>query len=558
MCRELEALRQSIRAYSHGFDARSLIPDQAREVVRLCSEIKACVTSIESLAAAVGAEASSYKAEGYRSPEEQLARRSGMSPTQARRVLATGRRLLDQPAVAAAALSGQLSAEQTAAVSAGVEANPAKAAELIRLAGEVSLPELNEAVARVRAQAVDLEARRRAIHARRTLSRFTDVEGVYHAYLSGDPDDGITIDQVLTEIRRQLTLNRRERQIPNDTMAALDYDAMTALFDLALGKDCEVTLEQLHEIGLFPRLDLTATGATTAAGPAPSADRGRPAHDADPASASASTPTAHATAAAGPAQSSGPAGAPAPPPTAAGAAGSPTIAPAADLLSFLADESLLPAAGPPSNSSPPEVPAAGPSSTTAPPERRPANRPAAKPRLPGRPARVIVRIDLDALLRGYPREGELCDIPGYGPVPVSMIHDLMDSGQARLAMALTKGTEVLSVYLPRRHPNEYQKTALDLLYPVCAVKGCNTRAGMQADHREDWSRTHYTVLDLLDYLCRHHHDLKTNHGWALVPGRGKRDFVPPSDPRHGDHHRQPTGPGRAPPESTSPELAASG
>ena len=46
------------------------------------------------------------------------------------------------------------------------------------------------------------------------------------------------------------------------------------------------------------------------------------------------------------------------------------------------------------------------------------------------------------------------------------------------------------------------------------------------------ARANTTVLDLLDRLCSHHHDLKTIDNWALVDGRGKRAFVPPDDPRH--------------------------
>ena len=258
MCRELEALRQSMLEFSRSFDARSLTPAQARTVVGVCSQIVSCAGSVKALAAAVAAEGSSYRMEGYRSPEEQLARETGMSPTQARRALATGRRLLDQPEVARAALSGELSAEQAQAVSAGVEANPAKTAELLETAKESSLAELNEAVAKARSESVDLEARRRAIHAARKLSRFTDPEGVYHAYLSGDPEDGITIDQVLTEIRRKLTTSRREREIPNEKYETLDYDAMITLFDLAYGKTSEISLYDLIDIGLFPQLDPTA------------------------------------------------------------------------------------------------------------------------------------------------------------------------------------------------------------------------------------------------------------------------------------------------------------
>ncbi|HET6873394.1 MAG TPA: hypothetical protein VFH70_01355 [Acidimicrobiales bacterium] len=551
MCRELESLRQSIADYAKSFDARSLTPGQARRLVGVCSQILSSVTSVKSMAAAVAAQSDSYKAEGYRSPEEQLARQAGMSPTQARRALATGRRMLDQPEVAAAALSGELSAEQAAAVSAGAEANPTKTKELIELARDSSMAELSEAVARARSEGVDLEARRRAIHARRKLSRFTDPEGVYHAFLSGNPEDGITMDQVLTEIRRKLTTNRRDRQIPNETFNALDYDAMVALFDLACGKDSEVTLAELIDIGLFPQFDPSSlTPSTVRTTPAQPANR----QAADP----AATNGPAGPMATDPAASNCPAG-----PTATDSAGRPAAvdsrsatgragpAHAGDLFSLPQDDG-----GPPPSAATEEPPTGSPpgSSLPDPPPDAPAEpvRSGSKKRrrLAGRPAKIIIRIDLDTLLRGYPIEGEICDSPGYGPIPVSLVHDLMGAGQARLAGFITTGKELRAVHLDRRHPNEYQKAALDFLYPVCAVKGCNTRAGLEADHRTDWNKTHYTAIDLLDYLCWHHHQLKSRHNWALIDGHGKRDFVPPDDPRHPRHqHRSHDG---APPHSGAP------
>ena len=44
------------------------------------------------------------------------------------------------------------------------------------------------------------------------------------------------------------------------------------------------------------------------------------------------------------------------------------------------------------------------------------------------------------------------------------------------------------------------------------------------------------MLELLDRLCRYHRP-KTTKGWALVEGTGKRDFVPPDDPRRPRHAR---------------------
>jgi hypothetical protein len=151
-------------------------------------------------------------------------------------------------------------------------------------------------------------------------------------------------------------------------------------------------------------------------------------------------------------------------------------------------------------------------------------------------AKIIVRVDLGALLRGYPLEEENCEIVGYGPVAPSAVLDLIDTGDPFLAAVATKGEKLLGVVHLGRRPRAAQQTALEWLYPACAVRGCSTQAFLQADHRLDWSKVHITVLDLLDRLCRHHHGLKTNEGWALVAGRGKRDFVPPDDARHPRHH----------------------
>ena len=146
--------------------------------------------------------------------------------------------------------------------------------------------------------------------------------------------------------------------------------------------------------------------------------------------------------------------------------------------------------------------------------------------------KIIVRVDLPALLRGRPAEGEVCEVAGYGPVAVSAVRDLMDTGDPFLAAVATKGQAVVGVAHLGRRPTAHQKTALEWLYPTCAVEGCAAVAFLEVDHREDWASSHRTVLDLLDRLCSHHHDLKTREGWALVRGRGKREFVPPDDPRH--------------------------
>jgi uncharacterized protein DUF222 len=156
--------------------------------------------------------------------------------------------------------------------------------------------------------------------------------------------------------------------------------------------------------------------------------------------------------------------------------------------------------------------------------------------------KVLVRVDFEALLRGIVADGEVCEIAGFGPVPVSVVEALLAQGDTFLAAVITKGVAVTGVAHLGRRPTAAQRSALEWLYPTCAVEGCSALA-RQIDHRVDWAKTHITLLDLLDGYCGHHHDLKTYDGWALVEGVGKRAFVPPSDPRHprnaANHERPP-------------------
>ncbi len=124
---------------------------------------------------------------------------------------------------------------------------------------------------------------------------------------------------------------------------------------------------------------------------------------------------------------------------------------------------------------------------------------------------------------------------GYGPVAVSALREMIDCGDPFLAAVVTKGTEVLGVAHLGRRPNAHQRSALEWLYPTCAVEGCNGLTFLEFDHRVDWSKTHTTLVELLDRLCSHHHHLKTTEGWMLVEGSGKRAFVPRADPRHPRH-----------------------
>lgn len=174
----------------------------------------------------------------------------------------------------------------------------------------------------------------------------------------------------------------------------------------------------------------------------------------------------------------------------------------------------------------------GGAATTAPPDQPGLFDPASP--APARRAehKVIVRIDWDALVRGHTIAGETSDIAGIGPVPVAVVRDLIATGDPFLAAVVTRGVDVATVAHLGRRPTAHQRTALEWTQPRCRAAGCGRTVGLEIDHTLPWADTKITLLAHLDWLCTHHHDLKSHHGWALTPGTGTRPLVPPDDPRH--------------------------
>ena len=163
---------------------------------------------------------------------------------------------------------------------------------------------------------------------------------------------------------------------------------------------------------------------------------------------------------------------------------------------------------------------------------------------------ALLRLDVEALWRGYVDGDELCEVTGLGPIPVEVARSLL--GDAVLKLIVTRGVDVLNVTSLTRGPTQAMHYARLWTSPFCTVEGC-TKTRIEHDHRwgAEYKDTRHTRLDELDGLCGHHHDLHTRDRWAMVPGQGDRPMVPPEDPRHPANApprtdaRAPT-PGRAP------------
>jgi hypothetical protein len=167
------------------------------------------------------------------------------------------------------------------------------------------------------------------------------------------------------------------------------------------------------------------------------------------------------------------------------------------------------------------------------PVRRPRGRIKRKRRGRHWGSKVIVRADLTALDRGHVEAGEVCEIAGHGPIPVTDAWNIID-GDAFIAGLLTHGTDIERAQHLGRHPTALQRTVLEWRTAgTCTVEGCTNTAAIELDHIDDWAHTHLTQITQLAALCRTCHAKKTYQGYTLGPllPNGKRRLIPPSNPQ---------------------------
>lgn len=141
--------------------------------------------------------------------------------------------------------------------------------------------------------------------------------------------------------------------------------------------------------------------------------------------------------------------------------------------------------------------------------------------------RLNIMIDHGVLMRGGTADGEICEIPGVGPVDVNWVKELL--GTAFVTAIIKKGKDIVTVaHLGRHIPAEVQ-TALLVSGRECDVDGCNHRGYLERDHVDDYAKGGPTSFANLGWLCYRHHRLKSA-GWILGPAHPvtrKRTLRPP-------------------------------
>jgi hypothetical protein len=485
-----EGIRAAVASYAAGFDPGLVSAADAQKVLDDAIAIENMAATIKALAAKRVAETALWRRDGDVSAAHHLARRSGTSVSRARQALDTAERLSELAQLDASARAGAVSPAQAAPIADAAAKDPGAERRLLRKAQRSSLGELLDECARTKAAAEpDPEARHRAIHASRYLRRRRAADGAGELSYRSTAEEVAEIfsvvqgyaQRVFERARAEGRREPEEAYLADGLLAAVRAGAGAGRAgaarngggDEAHGNDGDGTGAGDHGTGT---VDVGAAGEEGHAG-----EQGNAAER--------------------------------------GHAGERPHTGERD------DAGERDHAG--------ERPNTGERDHAA--ERgHSRERPNAGDVLPApvRPAKVVVRIDWDALVRGWPAGGEVCEIAGVGPVPVSAVRAMVASGDAFLAAVVTKGTDVVNVAHLGRRPSAAQCSGLDWLSPTCSVSGCNASVRLEADHRKDWADTRITLLALLDRLCRHHHRLKTTKGWALVTGTGKRLMVAPDDPRH--------------------------
>lgn len=122
-------------------------------------------------------------------------------------------------------------------------------------------------------------------------------------------------------------------------------------------------------------------------------------------------------------------------------------------------------------------------------------------------AEVVVVVSRDSLLRGDvdAEAGELCEVPGFGAIPVSRAKQMLDN--CFLKGVLVDGKKVVTVRHFGRHRPAELETALMVRsvltdgQVVCLVEGCDHTAHIQWDHAQPFALGGPTSENNLNPMC---------------------------------------------------------
>ncbi len=151
----------------------------------------------------------------------------------------------------------------------------------------------------------------------------------------------------------------------------------------------------------------------------------------------------------------------------------------------------------------------------------------------GEPARLVVHVDADALLRDGGGRCEVEDGPSISPETARR-----RGCDAEVVAQVERDGLPVSVGRRRRTvPRALRRLLSARAHETCAFPGCERRRRLQAHHRRHWAQGGETSLDNLVLLCFHHHRLVHEGGYTVEDDpagglrfRNRHDLLVPRAP----------------------------
>ncbi len=442
------------------------------------------------------ADTGAWKAAGARSAAEHVAKQEGISVGQARAELDASKRLARLPAARDAVASGDISVEKAKAVAEAGAADPSAEAALVAAARSGDLRDTQDEARRTIVRADERSGRRAVgVHRRRSLKTWLSVDGEGHGIWNIPAESHHRFLAALEPYRRQAFRDARANgvRLSDEALMADALDMLARDIVLDLADDQPVTAD-------------APPGPAEPPEPSPAGPR--------------SSPT------------TGPAG-PADEPRRFATEGSDDTGPRRPATT---DHTPAPH---PDGVTHPDQPRSQPGARTSRPaptdprtaaSTRSADRPPPRHRHRRAPNQVMVMVDYDALVRGHARDGDTCEVTGLGPVPVSLVEQMMRDCLLRLVVT---GTDVTVISSERRYiPADLRAAIWARDGGTCVVPGCHATRGLEVDHcHRDFAKGGPTALWNNALLCKPHHIMKTLGGWRLAGSHEEGwSFTPPSRP----------------------------
>ncbi|HEU4867778.1 MAG TPA: DUF222 domain-containing protein, partial [Actinomycetota bacterium] len=149
---------------------------------------------------------------------------------------------------------------------------------------------------------------------------------------------------------------------------------------------------------------------------------------------------------------------------------------------------------------------------------------------PGPSALVHLRLDLAALERGHLEKGEICEVPGIGPLSLQAARELL--GDSKQVIIGFEDEDIRTVKgVGHSIPDKLRRAVYERCDFKCVVPGCNTcHDRLEIDHITGVKEGGPTQLYNLGLLCHYHHRLKTFHGYRLLHYNWRWIWLGPHDP----------------------------